>query len=58
MVATNFTDYMQLVYTYMYYTAVNVQFEIKFIIGEGRMAEWLRYWTLNHEIVGSSPAIH
>ncbi len=25
---------------------------------EGRMAEWLRYWTLNHEIVGSSPAIH
>ncbi len=26
--------------------------------GEGRMAEWLRYWTLNHEIVGSSPAIH
>ena len=26
--------------------------------GEGRMAKWLRYWTLNHEIVGSSPAIH
>ncbi len=26
--------------------------------GEGRMPEWLRYWTLNHEIVGSSPAIH
>ncbi len=28
---------------------------------DGRMAEWLRYWTLNHEIVmivGSSPAIH
>ncbi len=25
---------------------------------EGRMAEWLRYWTLNHVIVGSSPAIH
>ncbi len=25
---------------------------------EGRMAEWLRYWNLNHEIVGSSPAIH
>ncbi len=23
-----------------------------------RMAEWLRYWTLNHEIVGSSHAIH
>ncbi len=22
------------------------------------MAEWLRYWTLNHEIVGSSPAIY
>ncbi len=27
-------------------------------LGKGRMAEWLRYWTLNHEIVGSSPAIH
>ncbi len=26
--------------------------------GEGRMAEWLRYWTLSHEIVGLSPAIH
>ncbi len=26
--------------------------------GQGRMAEWLRYWTLNHEILGSSPAIH
>ncbi len=24
----------------------------------GRMAEWLSYWTRNHEIVGSSPAIH
>ena len=26
--------------------------------GEGRMAEWLRYWTLNHEFVGLSPNIH
>ncbi len=26
--------------------------------GEGRMAEWLRFWTLSHEIVVSSPAIH
>ncbi len=23
-----------------------------------RMVGWLKYWTLNHEIVGSSPAIH
>ncbi len=23
----------------------------------GRLAEWLRHWTLNHEIVGSSPAV-
>ncbi len=23
--------------------------------GEGRMAEWLRYWTVNHKIMGSSP---
>ncbi len=22
------------------------------------MAEWLRYWTINHDIVGSSPAMH
>ncbi len=28
------------------------------VLGEGRMAEWLRYWTLNREIVGSSPIIH
>ncbi len=26
--------------------------------GRVRMAKWLRYWTLNHEIVDSSPAIH
>ncbi len=24
----------------------------------GLLAEWLRHWTLNHEIVGSSPAVH
>ncbi len=30
--------------------------EVQF--GEGRMAEWSRCWTLNHEIVGSSPAMH
>ena len=24
----------------------------------GPLAEWLRHWTLNHEIVGSSPVIH
>ncbi len=23
----------------------------------GLLAEWLRYWTLNHDIVGSSPAV-
>ncbi len=23
----------------------------------GLLAEWLRHWTLNHEIVGSSPAV-
>ena len=23
----------------------------------GQLAEWLRHWTLNHEIVGSSPAV-
>ena len=36
-------------------THIGLQF---FILGEGWMAEWLGYWTLNHEIVGSSPAIH
>ncbi len=35
----------------------NVRFGItRSIGGGGRMAEWLRYRTLNHEIVGSSPA--
>ncbi len=24
----------------------------------GPLAEWLRHWTLNHEIIGSSPSIH
>ncbi len=23
----------------------------------GLLAQWLRHWTLNHEIVGSSPAV-
>ena len=31
---------------------------IMVIFGVGRMAEWLRYLTLNHNIVGSSPAVH
>ena len=34
-----------------YHCPCNVQ-------GTGAGGEWLRYWTLNHEIVGSGPALH
>ncbi len=30
--------------------------QVHMSFGEERMAEW--YWTLNHELMGSSPAIH